>query len=143
MDWIQDRTTGLFYGAAFLHMASLAAAKRLVNREGLKMGKRKLRVNFAPPAEPPEGELERPPVTKSRNENRFRELYGPWRVSHMAHRRETWTSWQGHTIYQCSCPDGSVGPGLSVLGALLGSGPPTVLQVGGPRQRAVVCTGGS
>ena len=65
VDWIQDRATGLFYGAAFLHMESLAAAKRLVNREGLKMKKRKLRVNFAPPAEPPECELERPPVTKS------------------------------------------------------------------------------
>mmetsp|Transcript_79459 Transcript_79459/g.177971 ORF Transcript_79459/g.177971 Transcript_79459/m.177971 type:complete len:509 (-) Transcript_79459:81-1607(-) len=68
--WIADRTTGLFYGSAFVQMESKAEAKRVVQsaQEGLRLGKRKLRVNFAPPNEgeewpPPDFvQLERPQV---------------------------------------------------------------------------------
>merc|ERR1712046_164826 len=70
--WITDHTTGLFYGSAFVQMASLSEAKRIVEMAhadgGIKIGKRKLRINFAPPSEtdvwPPLDHVprERPPV---------------------------------------------------------------------------------
>lgn len=70
--WIPDKTTGLWYGSTFIQMTSKKEARRVVDlakeADGIKIGKRKLRINFAPP---PEGEewpqpdfqqLERPPV---------------------------------------------------------------------------------
>jgi len=69
--WIPDRTTGLWYGSIFVHMASLDDAKRVVQQAHaceIRIGKKKLRANFAPPSEsdewPPLGfkQLERPPV---------------------------------------------------------------------------------
>ncbi|CAJ1451120.1 unnamed protein product [Effrenium voratum] len=69
IDWILDRSTGLWYGSVFLR-TSLAEAKRLVEAagKGLRIGQRKLRMNFAPLSEhetwpPPDfKQLERPPV---------------------------------------------------------------------------------
>jgi predicted sulfurtransferase len=70
--WIPDRQTGLWYGSTFVEMSTLGYAKRVVEaakaEAGLKIGKRRLRVNFAPPNEdeawPPEDfeQKERPPV---------------------------------------------------------------------------------
>uniref|UniRef100_A0A7S0FVE6 Rhodanese domain-containing protein n=1 Tax=Pyrodinium bahamense TaxID=73915 RepID=A0A7S0FVE6_9DINO len=70
--WIADRSSGLWYGSAFVEMRSVAEAERVVRLAGegagIRAGKRRLRVNFAPPAEgeawpPPEhAHLERPPV---------------------------------------------------------------------------------
>mmetsp|Transcript_32700 Transcript_32700/g.76021 ORF Transcript_32700/g.76021 Transcript_32700/m.76021 type:complete len:276 (+) Transcript_32700:177-1004(+) len=72
VDWITDKKTGLWYGSAFVQMASREEADRVVRvahgQDGLRMGKRRLRVNYAPLAQgsewPPAGhrELERPPV---------------------------------------------------------------------------------
>jgi len=70
--WITDRSTGLWYGSAFVQMESLAEAKRAVELAraggGVRIGKRKLRVNFSPLTEsnewppPDHRSLERPPV---------------------------------------------------------------------------------
>eukprot|EP00928_Gymnodinium_smaydae_P012678 TRINITY_DN14602_c0_g6_i2.p2 TRINITY_DN14602_c0_g6~~TRINITY_DN14602_c0_g6_i2.p2 ORF type:complete len:345 (+),score=81.79 TRINITY_DN14602_c0_g6_i2:552-1586(+) len=70
--WIPEKKTGLFYGSTFVEMNSLEAAKRVVAEasegRGLRMGKRRLRVSFAPLKEgeewPPPGhvDLPRPPV---------------------------------------------------------------------------------
>ncbi len=70
--WLHDRKTKLFYGSAFVQMASVDAAAEIVRRagegvriaDGSKKGRR-LVVNFAPPKEgeewPPAGEeRERP-----------------------------------------------------------------------------------
>jgi len=70
--WIPDRKTGLWYGSTFVDMTSKAAAKRVVKEAnegtGLRMGKRRLRISFAPLLDgeewPPSDfkEFERPPV---------------------------------------------------------------------------------
>merc|ERR1712151_1252194 len=70
--WIADRTTDLFYGSTFLEMESVEEAKRVVqlaaDGNGIRLGKRRLRINFSPPLAtdkwPPKRykELERPPV---------------------------------------------------------------------------------
>mmetsp|Transcript_121834 Transcript_121834/g.234995 ORF Transcript_121834/g.234995 Transcript_121834/m.234995 type:complete len:514 (+) Transcript_121834:65-1606(+) len=70
--WIPDRKTGLWYGSTFVEMVSKQEAKRVVQEasegNGIRIGKRRLRVNFAPPGEsdewPPADhkELERPPI---------------------------------------------------------------------------------
>ncbi|CAK9002268.1 unnamed protein product [Durusdinium trenchii] len=52
--WIPDRTTGLWYGSVFLQMSSLGEAKRIVDDssiQSIRIGKRKLRIGFAPLAE--------------------------------------------------------------------------------------------
>eukprot|EP00931_Biecheleriopsis_adriatica_P106410 TRINITY_DN80871_c0_g1_i2.p1 TRINITY_DN80871_c0_g1~~TRINITY_DN80871_c0_g1_i2.p1 ORF type:complete len:521 (-),score=119.91 TRINITY_DN80871_c0_g1_i2:43-1605(-) len=70
--WIPDRETGLWYGSTFVQMASKAEAKRVVKEAGegtgIRIGKRKLRINFSPPQNgetwPPADatQLERPRV---------------------------------------------------------------------------------
>jgi len=70
--WIPDKTTGLWYGSTFIQMKSQADAEKFVELakegNGIKIGKRRLRVNFSPPAEgeewPPADfkQFERPPV---------------------------------------------------------------------------------
>jgi len=69
--YITDRTTGLFYGAAFVKMESMPAARRAVQRAAdgsITLTSRRLRVGFAPLKEgdkwPPSGltESERPPI---------------------------------------------------------------------------------
>jgi hypothetical protein len=69
--WLKDKQTGLFYGSAFVRMASVAEASKAVQRAAkgeVAVGKRKLRVGFAPlkanEVWPPAGytELARPPV---------------------------------------------------------------------------------
>eukprot|EP00927_Polykrikos_kofoidii_P056354 TRINITY_DN50495_c0_g1_i1.p1 TRINITY_DN50495_c0_g1~~TRINITY_DN50495_c0_g1_i1.p1 ORF type:complete len:526 (+),score=87.35 TRINITY_DN50495_c0_g1_i1:61-1638(+) len=70
--WIHDPRTLLFYGSSFVQMESEDEAKRAVELaaegSGIKLGKRRLRVNFAPPHDgevwPPENHkhFERPPV---------------------------------------------------------------------------------
>jgi len=72
LHWICDKSTGLWYGSVFLQMTSTTEAKRVVKQahtaSGIKVGNRKLRINFAPfsdaDAWPPAGHkhLERPPV---------------------------------------------------------------------------------
>ena len=52
--WLNDRTTGLFYGSAFVEMASLDAARRAVEAAdgaGIALRGRRLRVRYAPAAE--------------------------------------------------------------------------------------------
>ncbi|CAE8677345.1 unnamed protein product, partial [Polarella glacialis] len=70
--WITDKTSGVWYGSTFVQMASKSDAKRVVKEAsegtGIRIGKRKLRVSFAPPAEgdewPPSdfNQLDRPPL---------------------------------------------------------------------------------
>lgn len=68
--WIPDRTTGLWYGSAFVQTSSLKEAERIVKEaaaKSFKIGKRKLRIKFSPVAEneewpPSSKELERPTV---------------------------------------------------------------------------------
>jgi len=70
--WIKDRNTDLWYGSTFVQMSSEDKATKVVKLakegNGIKMGKRRLRVNFAPygdsDAWPPAGHKhsERPPV---------------------------------------------------------------------------------
>lgn len=70
--WIPDRGTGLWYGSTFVQMSTQYEASQIVRlareNQGIKIGKRKLRINFAPPTEdevwPPSGfkQLERPPI---------------------------------------------------------------------------------
>ena len=72
VDWVRDRKSGLFYGSAFVQMGSIEAAEAAVKASqssaGVKLGKRKLRLNFAPVKDgeswPSEGfeQRERPPV---------------------------------------------------------------------------------
>ncbi|CAE7681614.1 STR6 [Symbiodinium sp. CCMP2592] len=69
VQWIHDKTTGLWYGSSFVKMATLSDAERVVEAAGsLRIGKRKLRINFAPVPDgeswPPPGfeQVERPPV---------------------------------------------------------------------------------
>jgi len=71
--WILDQERGLFYGSAFVQVRSLDEATRAVEKaatEGIKMGSRRLRVNFAPPREdeewPPRDyeHFERPPLPR-------------------------------------------------------------------------------
>ena len=71
--WLQDRETRLFYGSAFVRMASVEHASEAVaaaaTAQGIALKGRKLRVSFSPPKEdqqwPPEGyvETERPPLS--------------------------------------------------------------------------------
>jgi predicted sulfurtransferase len=74
--WIPDRTTGFWYGSVFAEMASLEDAETAVKRAqdpkgGIKLGKRSIVVNFAPPNEgeewPPADHKhhERPPIPVS------------------------------------------------------------------------------
>ena len=71
--WLTDHKSGLFYGSAFVRMASLAAAQAAVDAAagpGIKLGGRALRVRFAPPHEGGElwptswAEAERPSSVK-------------------------------------------------------------------------------
>ncbi|CAE7637334.1 STR6 [Symbiodinium sp. CCMP2456] len=69
VQWIHDKTTGFWYGSSFVKMATLRDAERVVEAAGsLRIGKRKLRINFAPVPDgeswPPPGfeQVERPPV---------------------------------------------------------------------------------
>ena len=72
VQWLRDRSSGLFYGSAFVRMRGLLAATDAVEAAasagGLVLNGRKLRVAFAPPRDgeawPPPGfaESERPPV---------------------------------------------------------------------------------
>ncbi|CAE7905676.1 STR6, partial [Symbiodinium necroappetens] len=49
VQWIHDKTTGFWYGSSFVKMATLRDAERVVEAAGsLRIGKRKLRINFAP-----------------------------------------------------------------------------------------------
>ncbi len=73
--WITDAQTSLFYGSAYVQVNSLADAAAVVRRAasaaegpgyGLRLGKRRLRVCYAPPRAdeawpPPEDEREFPP----------------------------------------------------------------------------------
>jgi len=69
--WIPDRESGLWYGSTFVQMRSEKDAQRIVDLakgDGIKIEKRKIRVNFSPPKEgeewpvPDFKQLERPPV---------------------------------------------------------------------------------
>jgi len=70
--WIVDKKSGLWYGATFVEMESVKEAKRAVQLSldgtGIRMGKRRLRVSFAPLTEsdewPPADHVprERPPI---------------------------------------------------------------------------------
>lgn len=69
VQWIHDKTTGFWYGSSFVKMATLRDAERVVEAAGsLRIGKRKLRINFAPVPDgeswpsPGFAEVERPPV---------------------------------------------------------------------------------
>lgn len=71
VDWLRDQSSGLFYGSARVQMGSVEAAEaavRVAGASGLRMGKRKLRLNFAPVKEGEEWpsvgfeRKERPPV---------------------------------------------------------------------------------
>jgi len=74
VQWLHDHETGFFYGSAFVEAPTLQEATTAVEKAstaGIKIGNKRLRVNFAPPREderwPPKGHkhLERPPVPLS------------------------------------------------------------------------------
>jgi len=73
--WIPDRRTGFWYGSVFAEMSTLEEAETAVKRAqapgGIKVGKRSIVVNFAPPHDgeewPPADHkhFERPPIPVS------------------------------------------------------------------------------
>eukprot|EP00933_Yihiella_yeosuensis_P060558 TRINITY_DN63307_c0_g1_i1.p1 TRINITY_DN63307_c0_g1~~TRINITY_DN63307_c0_g1_i1.p1 ORF type:complete len:528 (-),score=140.07 TRINITY_DN63307_c0_g1_i1:150-1733(-) len=85
LQWIVDKETRLWYGNSFVQMTSKADAKRVVEEAskdpGIKIGKRKLRINFV---QIPEGEddvspfgqdfqqLQRPPIPVNPPSNKAR-----------------------------------------------------------------------
>jgi predicted sulfurtransferase len=73
--WIPDRSTGFWYGSVFAEMSTLEEAEKAVKKAevpgGIKVGKKRIVVNFAPPHDgeewPPADHknLERPPIPVS------------------------------------------------------------------------------
>jgi len=72
LQWITDQKSGVWYGNAFVELRSLKEASEAVegagSADGTRIGKRRLRVNFAPPKDgatwPPKGHVphDRPPI---------------------------------------------------------------------------------